>query len=400
MLLSVQALTLASGLLLALILLLGAHLVSLRRRLRRFEGDLASLRSAAARAGRAATEEASVSRLLTDLTRLTERLQSTRNAREIPEALVALAQRTFDAEQVVVLFARRDRERPGDEPVLVVGACSPGAVERARNEVIRFGEGELGMVADLQRAMDRKDLESGKAARHATVPGLRSFRTDLAAPMIVAGQTFGVIALSGLGRRARNEKTILTLMAQTAGFGLRSAASYSALKSKAELDGLTRILNKQAVTQRLGELVFDAERSASSIGLLLLDVDHFKHYNDRNGHAAGDGLLQELATLVTGSLRAGDTFGRFGGEEFVVVSPGDGVASSYGLAEKLRRTVAGHGFEHAAAQPLGAVTVSGGVACFPAHGRDSAELLRSADEALYRAKHAGRNRIEVTVLPA
>ncbi len=382
----------------SLLLLLGAgwYVLRLRGRVGQFERDLMGLREAATQATRAEAQEASVGRLLTDLTRLTERLQNTRNARDIPEVLVGLAQRTFDADQVLVLFTRRNLDHPEGRPVLVVGACSSGAVERSRNEIIQFGEGELGLVAEIQLPMDRKDLDAAKALRHATVPGLRSFRTDLAAPMIVGGETFGVVALSGLGRRAKNEKTMLTLMAQTAGFGLKSAVSHSAVKTKAELDGLTRILNKNAVTQRIGELVSEAERAAGSVGIVLLDVDHFKHYNDSHGHAAGDGLLQELAALVNRSLRPEDVFGRFGGEEFVIVTPLQGVASTYGLAERLRRAIEAHGFEHGASQPLGCVSVSGGVASFPTHGRDSTELLASATAALYRAKHAGRNRIEIS----
>ena len=130
--------------------------------------------------------------------------------------------------------------------------------------------------------------------------------------------------------------------------------------------------------------------------MLLLDIDHFKNYNDRNGHPAGDRVLQDLSALVSRSIRTEDVFGRFGGEEFVVVSPNQSLASTYGLAEKLRRTIAEHDFEHGEGQPLGRVSVSGGVASFPGHARDSVDLLRLADEALYRAKHAGRNRIEVS----
>ena len=384
------------GVSLLLLLVAGWYVLRLRGRVGQFERDLVGLREAATQATRAEAQEASVGRLLTDLTRLTERLQSPSNARDIPEVLVGLAERTFDADQVLVLFTRRNLDHPEGRPVLVVGACSAGSVERSRNEIIQFGEGELGLVADTQLPMDRKDFDAAKARRHATVPGLRSFRTDLAAPMIVGGETFGVVALSGLGRRAKNEKTMLTLMAQTAGFGLRSGASCSAPKTRAELDGLTRLLNKGAITQRLGELVFEAERAAGSVGLVLLDVDHFKHYSDSHGHAAGDGLLQELSALVNRSLRPEDVLGRFGGEEFVIVSPQQSVASTYGLAERLRRTIEAHGFEHGASQPLGCVSVSGGVASFPTHGRDGTELLASADAALYRAKHAGRNRIEIS----
>ncbi len=385
----------AAGLL-VLVLLLTWLLYRVSRRVRAFERDVATLRSAANQASRAEAQEASLDRLLVDLTRLTERLRDARDAREIPQLVVHIVQRTFDADQVVVLFARRPAETQGKSPTLVVAASSSGSLERALNREIGFGEGELGLVADLQEAVDRQDLDGRRIPGHTTVPGLRSFRTDLAVPMVVAGQTFGVVAVSGLGRHYRREKTMLSLIAQTAGFGLQSAASYSALKAKADLDGLTRILNRRAVDYRLGELVFEAERSGREVGVVLLDVDHFKPYNDNNGHAAGDRALQDLAALVNESLRAEDVFGRFGGEEFVVVAPNQSVASTYGLAEKLRSKIEAHDFEYAVDQPLGRVTVSGGIAVFPHHGRDSTDLLQSADQALYKAKQAGRNRIEIS----
>jgi diguanylate cyclase (GGDEF)-like protein len=396
MLQSSGTLLLVSALLLILLLFLGLDLFRVRQRLRRFEQDLSQLRAAAPQVGRAEAQEASLNRLMVDLTRLTERLQTARDARMIPQVLVHLLQRTFEAEQVLVLFTRRSRE-PSARPSLVVVAASSGAAERAMNETIAFGEGELGLVAQLQEAMDHQDFELRAVPRHATVPGLRSFRTDLASPMIVGGETFGVVALSGLDRHFKNEKGMLTLVAQTAGFGLQSAVSYSELKNRADIDGLTRILNRQALTERLGELVFDAERSGHNVGVFMFDVDNFKHYNDRNGHAAGDRVLKGICDVVADAIRAEDVFGRIGGEEFVVVSPNQSVASTYGLAEKLRRAVEDHTFEHGAEQPLGKVTVSGGVAVFPGHARDSNELLRHADEALYRAKAAGRNRVEIAV---
>jgi len=397
MFISTAASSLATGLLLILLLALSLRLVRLRQRLGHFERDLAGLRAAAARSKETEAQEAALNKLMVDLTRLTERLQTGRDVRQVPKVLVHLVQRTFDAEKVVVLFARGDGEEPTTKQQLVVGATSAGAVERSQNEVLHFGEGELGLVAELQEAVDRADLQSHRAARHATVPGLRSFRTELAAPMVVGGRTFGLVGLSGVGRHFTHEKTILTLIAQTAGFGLHSAASLSELKNQADLDGLTGILNRRALIERLDELVREAIRSGQTVGLFMFDVDRFKHYNDRNGHGAGDALLQKLCTLVSRSVRPEDAFGRVGGEEFVVATPNQSVASTYGLAEKVRRAIGDHDFEHGAAQPLGSLTVSGGVAVLPGHARDAKELLEQADKALYRAKAAGRNRVEIAV---
>lgn len=375
----------------------GVYALRLRRRVGRFQRDVEGLRSAANESGRIEAQALALNRLLIDLTRLTERLQTARDVREIPHVVLHLLQRAFDAERVLILFARNGSEGKKKNRCLVVGATSSGALERARNEEIAFGEGELGLVAQLQEALDAEDLATRRASRHATVPGLRSFRTELAAPMVVGGETFGVVALAGVGRRFDNEKTILTLIAQTAGFGLHSAASYSELKSQVDVDGLTGILNRRALLNRLEELVADARQSGKSTGVFMFDVDHFKHYNDRNGHGAGDIVLQEMCALVARSIRPEDAFGRVGGEEFVVASPNQTVASTYGLAEKIRRAIEAHDFEHGTAQPEGRLTVSGGVAVLPGHAREAKELLEQADRALYRAKESGRNRVEIAV---
>jgi len=393
---SFSTLTPASGSLLVLLLALAWAYFRMRRRFRQFKDEVAAERAQAEESDHEQADETRLVRLLVDLTRLTERLQDARDTREIPQVVVDLAQGTFQADRVVVLFVRHDKERPTQGTHLVVGATSAGAVERARDELIPIGEGEIGWVAQEQCAVDRSDLDELGSARHATVPGLGRFRTELAAPMVVGGETLGVVALAGVGRHFRSEKAILTLVAQIAGFGLRSAASHHELRSEAELDGLTLTLNRRATTRRLRDLFAEAEAKEKGLGLLMLDVDRFKEYNDSNGHAAGDRILQELTRVVSRSIRAEDVFGRVGGEEFLVVSPDQTVASAYGLAEKLRRTVEEHRFRHEDGSTLGQVTISGGIAVFPGHAANAAELFERADEALYRAKAAGRNRVEIS----
>src|SRR6185295_19285643 len=110
-------------------------------------------------------------------------------------------------------------------------------------------------------------------------------------------------------------------------------------------------------------------------------------------HAAGDQLLARLARLVEENIRKGNTFGRFGGEEFLLLLPDTSAEQALIVAEKIRYLIAHHEFEFASRQPLGHLTVSGGIAAFPDHGVGGAELLRAADEALYEAKHQGRNRV-------
>jgi diguanylate cyclase (GGDEF)-like protein len=132
------------------------------------------------------------------------------------------------------------------------------------------------------------------------------------------------------------------------------------------------------------------------LSVFLFDIDNFKNYNDSNGHLAGDKLLQELAGLVNDAVRKDDIFGRFGGEEFLLIMPHTNAYQALQAAEKIRGRLASHRFAFAERQPLKLVSISGGVAEYPLHGLDAAGLLHAADEALYDAKRSGRNR----VLPA
>jgi diguanylate cyclase (GGDEF)-like protein len=123
----------------------------------------------------------------------------------------------------------------------------------------------------------------------------------------------------------------------------------------------------------------------------MIDVDHFKHYNDQHGHPAGDELLRRLARLMGDGRRANDFVARYGGEEFAIVLVDTPKLTAAQVAERLRDRVASHPFPHAASQPDGSLSISIGVASFPDDAVDSEALVRTADAALYEAKHGGRN---------
>jgi two-component system cell cycle response regulator len=159
-------------------------------------------------------------------------------------------------------------------------------------------------------------------------------------------------------------------------------------------DGLTKAFNKKYFTDRLESEFTFATRHTSPLTLVLFDIDHFKRVNDTHGHPAGDHVLSEIATLLAGSLRAEDVFARYGGEEFGVICRGSDLAQGSIVGERLRKAVEGHRFLYEGTHIP--VTISVGVAGLPdAAVRDAAELVGLADQALYKSKHAGRNRITV-----
>jgi diguanylate cyclase (GGDEF)-like protein len=215
----------------------------------------------------------------------------------------------------------------------------------------------------------------------------------VAAPMVHDAETLGVIAISRPQRHHPQEKEMMQMIASLGAITWNNLTSYRDVKVAADIDELTGIYNKRALKFRLSELVYGARQHGTRVAVFLFDIDHFKSYNDQNGHIAGDQALRVLAQLVRDSVRADDIFGRFGGEEFLLIMPGRSPAQAMSAATNIRLRIERYDFPFGESQPLGRVSVSGGVATFPDDAQDAVELLLAADSALYRAKQAGRNKV-------
>ncbi len=161
----------------------------------------------------------------------------------------------------------------------------------------------------------------------------------------------------------------------------------------ATLDGLTGLYNRRWLDERLGRLVNRQRRSGDPLSLLMLDVDHFKRFNESYGHAAGDHVLATVASVILRSVRPTDLVARYGGEEMVVLLPDTPESGARTAGERVRSEIAATPLTLADGRALPPVTVSIGVAELGA-GMEGGALLRQADAALYRAKAAGRNRVE------
>ncbi|HEX6316866.1 MAG TPA: diguanylate cyclase, partial [Gemmatimonadaceae bacterium] len=167
------------------------------------------------------------------------------------------------------------------------------------------------------------------------------------------------------------------------------------LEELAHTDPLTKTLNRRALSERLASEMERVRRYSTTMSLLLIDLDHFKQVNDTHGHLMGDEVLIEVASLLLRVVRAVDIVARYGGEEFVVVLPETGAPGAEAFAERLRELIEAHCFVESRGAPI-RLTTSIGVSAFPGYGVDSVEdLLTSADQALYRAKSEGRNRVRV-----
>ncbi len=167
------------------------------------------------------------------------------------------------------------------------------------------------------------------------------------------------------------------------------------METLATHDGLTGCWNRSTTDALLAHELQRAHRSATPLAFVLLDLDHFKQVNDRHGHPTGDAVLQAFAQAVRSRLRASDVFGRTGGEEFGLVLPGTDVAGARWLVEAVRREVEALHVINRDGAPV-QVTVSAGVAVADAHSQLTGDrLYGQADQSLYEAKRAGRNRVEV-----
>ncbi|MBE0697760.1 MAG: diguanylate cyclase [Anaerolineaceae bacterium] len=214
-------------------------------------------------------------------------------------------------------------------------------------------------------------------------------------PMSAAGEMLGLLHIetdppANLG--ADSEDLIRTV-GEHLSLSLSNLRLRETLRSQSVRDPLTLLFNRRYMEESLDREISRASRKNSSVGLIMLDIDHFKSYNDTHGHDAGDAVLRELGAFLKMHIRAEDIACRFGGEEFILIMPDAPLDITHQRAEQVREAVAGMTVVYQR-KSLGAITISVGIAAFPQHGRSADDLLKSADIALYQAKHNGRNRVE------
>ncbi|MCH6559510.1 diguanylate cyclase [candidate division KSB1 bacterium] len=167
------------------------------------------------------------------------------------------------------------------------------------------------------------------------------------------------------------------------------------LRQLAITDGLTGLYNYRYFKEQLLQELKRAQRHSLDISVVMIDIDHFKQYNDKNGHPAGDVVLKDIARLLRDNIRNIDLAARYGGEEFSLILIETDKPSAKIVSEKIRKLVEDYGFAYESSQPDGKLTISTGVATFPEDGEDFDTLVSKADQRLYRAKEAGRNLIFV-----
>ena len=213
-------------------------------------------------------------------------------------------------------------------------------------------------------------------------------------PVISKDIPVGVIILATAPKFSIDQLELIDLFQQALGLALNNAMAHERLQYLAAIDPLTGVYNRRLGLRRLQEELSQAIRDKSSIGVLMVDIDHFKMINDTHGHLVGDRILQSICSIARDSLRRSDIFFRYGGEEFIAVLPATSVEDLWRTGERLRVAIE----EYILSNVDGGVkvTASIGGAAYPYNNVENEDqLIQLADNALYRAKESGRNRVEI-----
>ena len=353
--------------------------------------DLETFRESQKIKARLELENQTFSEFFQRLTDFTRELDGNMDISLLPRRLLDIVDKIFLPSQILIFISD-----PNLTDRLILKESKSGAKDALAPREIPFGEGKIGWVAQSRTTMDQEDFvrEMRTGGANLDAPGHFRFKVDLCAPMLENNQTVqGVISVGGITRHPKFEKRLLSMIADLGAMSLMNRRLMEGQRRKANSDGLTGLITKRYLQELLGEEIHKAEVENKPVSLFIFDLDHFKKLNDTHGHLTGDLVLKETAEVVRKTVREGDIAARWGGEEFLIILPATPKEGAWVAAEKVRQALARHVFHDESGDPIGTVTLSGGVATFPGDGRTQSELVGSADEALYGAKRAGRNKV-------
>jgi diguanylate cyclase (GGDEF)-like protein len=360
-----------------------------------------------------------------ELTAVAERLQRSHSALErrvrAQELLMEAAHRlgsTLERGQLLERLSRVIREKldradfliylvvEGDnhEAMLEVARAN-GVLDRddVRSRRFRVGEGITGLVAETGAPLVVDDL-SDPFKKTSVQPAVKALPlidrgSLLAVPMLHKGRVVGVLEFydADIGGFDDDDVKLLEALGAQAAMAVVNADLYQTTLELSVTDSLTKLMNRRALNRLLEAELERARRFNTKLAVLMIDVDHFKQYNDRMGHLLGDDALRAVAEVLRQSVRKVDAVARFGGEEFCVVLPRADESAGLEVAEKLLKAVRGLELPGASSQPLGRMSVSVGVAVYPDDMPAAFDdvpakvVIDEADQASYEAKRRGRD---------
>ncbi|MGH2698291.1 MAG: diguanylate cyclase [Actinomycetota bacterium] len=332
--------------------------------------------------------EASRDQLQRAVDRVGATLRSTHDMGQILDSILSTASEAVLAEAgcLWLFTGTRDELYP---------ALSRGIVDAPGR--LRVGEGIVGLAAERGITVMLPAEDGGpKPSRNEP-----HFPVTVAVPLYSSQRVTGVIVLYRREDAPFNRKDLDTVvfLAEQGGVAIENVLLHEDAQRLSLTDGLTGVWNRRYLQMQFKQTLASANRFDRPFSVLMLDLDNFKDVNDNFGHQRGDAILIEFAQRVGAALREIDTFVRYGGEEFVCLLAETDISGARTTAEKIRQTISNEPFTSVGEQPV-ALTVSIGVACYPLHGNGYQSLIEAADQALYRAKEEGRDRVRVAKRPA
>lgn len=282
---------------------------------------------------------------------------------------------------------------------LVLKAACGLATDPALIAPIRVGEGVSGEAINTGKPIIVRELQgSGRDP----APAERSYKTDsfISFPIIIGGRKVGVLNVTDKTGGQPFDEVDLSLL-EIIGPQMAVALERAEWQERATefqlmsiTDSLTAMPNRRYLEERLAEELNRSKRYDYSMSFLMIDIDDFKAYNDKNGHQAGDLALQITAHCLKAALRSADVASRYGGEEFCILLPQTGIVEAGAIADRIRQRVQTTHYPHGKTQPLGRVTISVGVSTFSRIINSTETIIAAADRALYQAKRLGKDRVE------
>ncbi len=258
---------------------------------------------------------------------------------------------------------------------------------------VRIGEGITGRVVLHGQPYATANVLKTPHCVHKEFARMEGIRSVLSVPLKSKESTLGCITVYRKKAKVFSEQDliILSIFAAQAAEAVEKMQLIDDLQRQAMYDLLTGVYNKNAILAELDSRVKLANRHGHQTSVLFIDLDDFKSFNDTHGHLLGDKLLCDFARLISGHCRKSDVIGRFGGEEFVVVAPNTTRSGAVRLAGKLLSITRQYKFTGTDGPTH--VTFSAGISSTPKDGADGFHLLKKADDAMYAAKEAGKNRV-------
>jgi len=316
-----------------------------------------------------------------NLAKMAELLQTCAEVKDALSVVAGMAPKVFPELRGAMLLFNSSRDML--DVAAIWGDCELAADGFGPQDCWALRTGHLHVVAAGDPTAECRHAASG---RH----------SYCCMPLMAHGEAIGIVHFQMIepGELPQPVLSMVTMFTEQVGLSVANIRLREALRSQSIRDPLTGLYNRRYLEEMLERETRRAVRAEHGLGVLMLDLDHFKKFNDTYGHDAGDTVLRETAAFLLKSVRAEDIVCRFGGEEFIVILPLADLNVTLARAERIRSRLRELPVLHQG-QSLGMVTVSVGVAELPQHGTSPKVLIEAADAALYRAKKEGRDRVAV-----